>query len=298
MSRAERARAEHSGASLRAQMESFVAELTAELEQVSLVVPGYPEVAVRVQQVLSDENAATATIVQSVGLEPVLAGRVLCMANAAAFGTQGGPVTDVRTAVTQLGFDALRSVVLSYAIGQLRAAKELAPIAPALRELWQESVLTASLSSILARHYGAADPETAMLAGAVQGVGKLYILIKLQRFPLLLASAGARAELNEAWHATFGRALLRQWDMPQVIADAVGQCEHCPQAPPAGKLNLVAVLYLSTILAQNVGKPAALAELFATDQALASLGVSCAELQRLVAESEGAIVAIMGSLGM
>ena len=69
----------------------------------------------------------------------------LSMANSAALNPGGKPVTELRAAVTRLGFDALRAAAVGFAMAQLRRAKAYAGIARHLNVLWQHSVLVASL---------------------------------------------------------------------------------------------------------------------------------------------------------
>ena len=80
----------------------------------------------RVQKVLSEDNANAERVVRVLGAEAGAGGtRVLTMANSAALNPSGKPVTDLRAAVTRLGFDALRSAAIGFAMAQLRRAKAL-----------------------------------------------------------------------------------------------------------------------------------------------------------------------------
>jgi HD-like signal output (HDOD) protein len=283
---------------LGAQIAQFVTELTTELGRDTIVLHGYPEVAMRVQRALNDDNVSAAMIVRLIGSEPVLAGRVLSMANAAALTTSSGVVTELRTAVARMGVDALRSAVMSYALNQLRSSRELAAVALPMRELWESSVVVAALCSVVARRLEGGNPDSALLTGVMHGIGKLYIVIKARKFPLILANSGARAEINADWHVTICRALMKQWQMPEIIAAAVGHYEgFCQSAPQAG-MNLTGVLFLSTVLANNLQDPERLAALMATDQRLARFGLSAADCQTLLAESKQQIAQVMESLGM
>jgi HD-like signal output (HDOD) protein len=297
MSQPERAAVTVPASELNAEMARFGAELTTELGRDSIVLHGYPEVAMRVQRALNDDNVSAAMIVRLIGSEPVLASRVLSMANAAAFSSSSGVVTELRTAVARMGVDALRSAVMSYALNQLRASKELASVARPMRELWESSVVVAALCSVVARRLKGGNPDSALLTGVMHGIGKLYIIVKARKFPLILANAAARAELNANWHVTISRALMKQWQMPEIIAEAVGHYEGFGQSAPVG-INLAGVLFLSTVLANNLQNPDQLAALLATDPGLARFGLSAADCLTLLAESEQQIAQVMESLGM
>jgi len=80
-------------------------------------------------------------------------------------------VSDLRTAVTRLGFDAIRSACIGFAMAQLQRAKAFKGIERHLSALWQQSVLVAALCFVLARRTDKISPDTAMLTGLVHGVG-------------------------------------------------------------------------------------------------------------------------------
>jgi hypothetical protein len=63
-----------------------------------------------------------------INYEPVLVGRVLQMANSAALNPTRKKVADIRTAVTRVGFDLLRSAALAYAMRQLSQAHQVKDI--------------------------------------------------------------------------------------------------------------------------------------------------------------------------
>ena len=105
-------------------------DLSAELSASKIELPSFPEVATQVQKVLSEENCSSERVVRVMGAEPMLATRVLTMANSAALNPGGKPISELRTAVTRLGFDALRAATVSFVMAQLRSAGKLFTIDP------------------------------------------------------------------------------------------------------------------------------------------------------------------------
>lgn len=279
-------------------IQQVTAEIAADLGRSSMELLGYPEVAMRVQRALSDDNVSAQQLVKVVGAEPVLTSRILCLANSVALNPRGEATTDLRLALARMGMDTFRSAVMSYAMGQVRASRELASIAAPLRELWQTSVLVGALCAAIARHHGKVDPDAALLAGLLHGVGKLYILIKLSRYPELLADATALPELICDWHSTIGRSLVEQWQLPAPIAEAVGEYEYFDDSSKTPEVELTEVLYLSTVLIELMQDPEQLESLMVSHRALTRFGMSAADCRRLVAESERYIVELEDSLGM
>ncbi len=287
-----------SGTLRRTQVAQLVAELTADLGRNSIDLLGYPDVAMRIQRAMTDETVGAPQLATLVAAEPILASRLLCMANSVAFNPRARSVTDLRSAVALVGMDALRCAVVSYAMAQLRASSELVNIAAPLRTLWQNGVLVGAVCLAVARHQGGVDPDVALLAGLLHNVGKLYILTKASRYPELLAEQGALAQLNIDWHAHFGCVLLTQWDLPAAVVEAVGEYEYFDDAAAAGDLDLTGMLYLSTVLAEYRTAPEQLELLMSSHAALQRLGLTAKECLSILSESEQHMASVMELLGM
>ena len=94
---------------------TFVQALASELSGGKIELPGFPHIVMRVQRVLADENADTNRIVKVLGSEPVLASQIVRMANSAALNPGGVLVTDLRSAVSRVGLDTVRSATIAAA---------------------------------------------------------------------------------------------------------------------------------------------------------------------------------------
>jgi HD-like signal output (HDOD) protein len=198
-----------------------VRELAAELSSSTIELPSFPKVAAQVQKVLSEDSSSAERVVRVLGAEPMLAARVLSMANSVALAPGGRVVSDLKAAVTRLGFDALRTAVIGYALAQLRSAPAFKGIERPLNAYWHHSVLVSALSFVLARRTGRCSADTAMLAGIVHGVGKLYILTRAMRHPALFADRVSYQRIESDWHGGIAKALLESWHMAEEIVDAV-----------------------------------------------------------------------------
>jgi len=156
----------------------FVQALASELSGGKVELPGFPHVVLRVQRVLSDIKADASRIVQVIGGEPVLSAQLMRMANSAALNPAKVPVADLKAAVARVGLDNVRTATIACAVQQLRAAPQLRGLERPLDALWQRSILVASLCHVAASRLTRVNPDTALLAGMLQGIGKLYILTR------------------------------------------------------------------------------------------------------------------------
>jgi HD-like signal output (HDOD) protein len=224
----------------------FVRSLAGELSGGRLDLPSFPEIAVRIRKVLADSKSSIEQVVRIVGSEPALAARLLRIANSASLNRSGRPVTELRSAISRIGYNMVRSASLSFSMNQMRHDKKLAAFRHYLNDLWERSTSVAAYSYVLARNYSRVNPDEAMLTGMMHGIGKLYILTRATDYPGLF---GGDAELNaiiEDWHASIGKAILENWEFPDVMAQAVGdQADSTRDGEgPADLADIVAVAIL------------------------------------------------------
>lgn len=232
----------------------FVKSLAGELSKGPVELPSVPEVVIRLQRALSDENASNESVVMVLGAEPVLAAKLMNMANSAALNTSGRKIADLRTAVARVGFNIVRSAALSFAVEQLRHSEAYKHLAPQLDALWNNSVEIAALSHVIARRFSSLNGDTALLTGLMHNVGRIYILTRASAFPALIADPLTFNSITRDWHANVARAVLENWRMPEEIVDAVGSYEDMDREL-RGPVTLIDVLSLAVQLERNRQAP-------------------------------------------
>jgi HD-like signal output (HDOD) protein len=275
----------------------FVRDLSAELSASKIELPSYPEVASQVQKVLSEENCSSERVVRVMGAEPVLATRVLTMANSAALNPGGQQITELRTAVTRLGFDALRAATVSFVMAQLRSAAQYRSLQRYLDALWQQSVLVASLCFVVSRRVGKINSDTAMLTGLVHGVGKLYILTRSVRHPALFADQEMYQHIVNDWHGSIAKVLLENWGMAEDIVNAVhSHTDDTRQTRGSGAV-LADVLEVALTLAPCKQLPELLAPRIGPLKAATRLELTPEACEALMAESAEELAALRTALG-
>ena len=274
----------------------FVRELAAALSAGPIELPSFPDVALRVQDVLADDSVSTDMVVRIVGAEPMLAARVVSLANSVAMNPTSTPVTDLRTAVARLGFDSLRAAAVSFAISQLGRRDEYRAIEPQLAKLWLDSVTMAASACVVARRCGRMSPDTALFAGLVASVGRIYILTRAAAHPALFADAGAYQAIVSEWHAGVARALLESWNVADEVVDAVNAYETRNQETRPGSV-LPDILAVAALLNLHRDAPDLLVDATRDSRALARLGLNCADCCELVGESAAEMASLRAALG-
>ena len=236
---------------------AFVQELAADLSAGKMELPSFPEVALRVRKALANDDVMIEQVVKILSAEPALAARLLQLANSAALNPGGRRVIDLRAAMARIGFNMARSATIAFAMSQLRRADSFKDLDAPFAELWESSTRIAAVSYVLARRFTELNPDAAMLAGLLQGVGKLYVLSKTPRFPVLLTVPVARNRLMDSWHANIARAVLENWEMAEDVVAAVHAHED-PNRERSETPTLTDVLALARLVETLPGDPISL----------------------------------------
>ena len=275
---------------------AFARELAASLLAGPIELPSFPDVALRVQQVLADDAVSTEMVVRIVGAEPMLAARVVSLANSAAMNPSSHQVTDLRTAVSRMGFDSLRAAAVSFAMAQLGSRAEYANIEQHLTRNWRESVSFASTASVVARRSQRMSADTALFAALVAGVGKVYILTRASRHPALLADAAAYQGVVREWHIGIARSLLASWHVAEDVIEAVEAYERRNEETRPGP-PLADVLACAALINRYRDAPASLADSLAVSHAAKRIGLANAAPDVILADAAGELTKLDVALG-
>ncbi|HEV2268130.1 MAG TPA: HDOD domain-containing protein [Steroidobacteraceae bacterium] len=275
---------------------NFVQALATELSGGKVELPGFPHIVMRVQRVLSDDKTDATKVVRVIGSEPVLATQLLRMANSAALNPGSAPVTDLRAAVTRVGVDTVRSATIAFAMRQLQDAPTLRGLEMQLGVLWRRSVQVASLCSVIARRLTSVNADTALLAGLLQGIGRLYILTRASRHRSLFCDAAAYQAIEHDWHLSIAAALLENWGIADEIVQAVHESENL-ERESRGTPALTDVLVVGTLLADLNGDASALAAQVQCAKPLQRLRLDQQACERFLSESTNEVNALRDALG-
>lgn len=201
----------------------------------------------RLQLALDDPDCHVEEAIRLVLSEPQLAARTVAMANTAAFGGNSGvPVTNVRAAVTRIGYRRLQALVASLVVRQFGSRIKDRALRAKAGQLWEHSAHVASLAYALARRVTYVNPDTAMFAGIVHEVGGFYLLSRADEFPGLLDDDVENwGELCEDVVST---EVMKKLNIPTVVAEAIADMR-------GGWLNMPPGSLLDTLLLANQYAP-------------------------------------------
>jgi HD-like signal output (HDOD) protein len=246
--------------------------------------------------VLSDVKADANRVVQVIGGEPVLSAQLMRMANSAALNPARAPVTDLRAAVARVGLDTVRTATIACAVQQLRAAPQLRGFERQLDALWQRSILVASLCHVIATRLTRVNPDTALLAGMLQGIGKLYILTRASGHRSLFSDEASYQTIEHDWHLSIAAALLENWGFGEEIVQAVHDSES-PERDLRGGVGLSDVLSVGVLLAEHHAQPHVIKAQVNSAKLLQRLQLDESACESFIADSTQAVNGLREALG-
>lgn len=218
--------------------------------------PPLPAVVTQVMQAIASPESSADDLVKIIERDQALVAAVLKMANSPFFGLSRS-VSSLQQAMTILGFDGIKNLVISKAVfgtfSNFSAAGDFDPNA-----LWHHSTLVAIACRILAEETGQSSMDL-FVAGLIHDLGKLLLALALPEGagkafanPCMAAVGGCSLEESKLGmsHPEVGYALLRKWLFPQILMDAT-RYHHSPEdaennAPAA------LIVYLADLIAHIV----------------------------------------------
>ena len=223
--------------------------IAAEAAAGDIAFPTSAEVALRVQRALDDPDCHIEAAGRLVQTEPLLAARVVALANSVAFNRSGRAVTEVRIAVQRLGFRMIRALATAVVARQLAGVSTNPRHRLLADQLWEHSAHVAALAHVLARRVTKQDPETAIFAGVVHEVGAFYLLSRAGDYPCLLLDEPVletvdgggdedegEEEANTEGNGAVGAAVLKKLSVPDKVVEAIGVLWHGYMALPPASL--------------------------------------------------------------
>lgn len=215
-----------------------------------------PVVAQRVLADVRDERTTIEGIAKRLGTDQALASAVLRHANSA-MAMPNRRIASLREGIARIGQRALGEVLVRACAGPM-LDRGLPPYALPRRVAWRHAATASMAARNLAVLLKIGSPEEASIAGLLHDVGKM-VLTSVCPEAAAAAVSIARTQRVAVWqaeeqvlgfhHGAVGAALLRSWDLPEAVIDAVA-LHHQPHLTTKP---LATVVYLADAAAHAVG---------------------------------------------
>ena len=237
------------GAELNAQRFTMLEDIAKELAG-DVIFPVDFNATLRLRQTLQNADLPTQKIAAVVETEPLIAARLLQLANSVLYRRDETPVRNLSTAITRLGLKVVRSTALAIAMNQLLRAKELVVFSELATNLWRHSLHSAVAARCLARQGDCPiDPEEAFLAGLVHDLGASYMLYRAAHYAELRTRPDTVRHLILQWHESIGVSLLHALGFSEEVVNAIADHDQLRTPPPKGLRTMTDVIYVANALA-------------------------------------------------
>lgn len=173
-------------------------------------LPSMPDVALRIRAAMQQPNYSAKTIARLINADPGTCAYLMRIANSALYGG-AVPIQDLENAIARLGIVSTRNLVTAYALRAMFRTRS--PVLSRLmQQTWAKSARIAAVAAVIASRCAGFDPDRAMLAGLLQDIGILPLLLSLEGHPRPLPDA---AQLDSSFDAVadkVGVVLLQKWN--------------------------------------------------------------------------------------
>ena len=257
--------------------------------------PTFLDITFQLRTALKNPALTVTQLATLVGVDPLMSTKIIRMSNSVAMNPSGRAIADVKSAISRIGMEAVRSVSFAVAMEQLLGSKKMAPFERLSQRLWEHTIHVAALCRVLAKQ-AQINPDEAMFVGLVHDIGVFYLLSRAANFPELIENKAELHQLLVQWHDSIGHALLAAMGLSEDVLVAVQ--EHEIERPVAVLKRLSDVLFVANKLANTQAgwrdpeyaeavDTSALAEMFDSDAIAALLAESAEEVQSLKAALTG-----------
>jgi diguanylate cyclase (GGDEF)-like protein len=199
-------------------------------------LPSLPTVALDVLQICQDPRSDISQLVDRMSLDPVLASRVLQMANSAYY-NRGNEVTSLQRAAVMLGLRTLKVLALGFTLAN-RLPRDGDKAGFDLKQYWHRSLVNAVAARAIASAIRSSRREEAFVCGLLSQIGKLAIAqVTPEEYERVV-------ELGQGWpseeqerqllgftSSEVGESLLGRWGLPQSIVAAATHAERLGTLP-------------------------------------------------------------------
>ena len=201
----------------------------------------FPRTVSEILATIDDPDGNLNVLVGCINHDPIIAARVLSVANrAAARARRDTDVTDIYTATSLIGMTRVREITLISALKEFVGS--MISDDRGVR-LWQHSVAVGVCCEEIAAHVDAAiSIDSSLIAGLLHDIGQFWFqAIEPEAFRACRLEAGVRnvgiEQVERAHfgvdHSTVGRWLAEHWELPEDICVAIGG-HHAPDLVAGG----------------------------------------------------------------
>ncbi len=220
---------------------SFMERLLDALNQNRLVLPAFPEAAMKARDVAEKLDASALDVAREVAKDPALTARILKVANSSMFGFRQN-TGSLQQAIARMGLDHTKTLVTNFALMQLMAPPKAA-YGRLIAQVRAHGVDVAAIAYTMAEFGGTQNKNRVLLAGMLHDIGYLPLIQFAKNEPeAFLLDPAFMAELKEL-HLQVGNMLMMYWQFSPDLMNTVADHHNlgCDNSPEVSLREVVAL---------------------------------------------------------
>jgi len=178
-----------------------------------LDLPFLPEAAFKIRKAVNSFDVGSQEIIDIVQTDAVLTARLLKVSNSPLYGTWR-EIKTVKDAVRRLGIEATRNLSFSLSVHKMYQAKT-SLMKKEMLNLYTLTRHISSLAFMLTKDFCTdLDPEQTVLAGLLQSIGVLPILMHIDAHPALVQNKQQLTKSIDKLKVPISTLLFNEWNFP------------------------------------------------------------------------------------
>ncbi len=191
-------------------------EITELFKSKSITLPSLPEIALYINAALEKEDVSTKKLSKIIQMDPVIAARVVQVANSPLYGnTENNSIQD---ALARIGIDGVRTIVMGVVLRDLFMPKSQ-PVIDTMTKFYEHSIRTGVICYALAKKLKGFNRDQAFMAGILHDIGIVPILVVADRYPQISEKKNTLSAVLTHLKSYIGGMVLQQWGFSEKFTD-------------------------------------------------------------------------------
>jgi HD-like signal output (HDOD) protein len=206
-----------------------------------------------INKMMLNPRTSAKEVAQLISSDPSLTSRVLRVVNSSFYGFPSR-ITTVTHAIVILGFNTIKSIVLSSSIFDV-FKKDSSTQGFDRTEFWKHSIGSGAAARVLGRAFNYPVPEELFIAGLLHDVGKIvidqFLHEKFREIVALVKSKGclmreAEEKILGITHSEIGAWLFQRWNLSKGLVETT-KYHHNPSLSDENQ-KITAIVHISDLL--------------------------------------------------
>jgi putative nucleotidyltransferase with HDIG domain len=219
-------------------------------------VPTLPSIVFELNKYLQDPETSVSQVSELIEKDQSMALKILKLVNSASYGFKS-KVSDIRSAIVLLGFNAVRNAIVSLSVID-SISKSLTLMDFDIAQFWRHSLAVAVTSKSIAQQSKTGSPDDCFVGGLLHDVGKVILAqyfkdMFVQVWSTLqdeyLTFYQAEQKVLPIDHTKIGAHLAGKWQLPRGLVDAIRWHHEVP--PETDNFDFVKIVYLANLIVNS-----------------------------------------------